>query len=133
MRCTHVVGSTGRQKGPYPALWLLGGMAFASWHTQAPRAHSRQHHARLVAWLPRCTCRWSKREGHEQSIPGWEDHRMSNKPTTVWIAGLVIAVLALGSALSYAQSQDRDTNPPGSWGGAGTNWENRPGPQGGRA
>jgi hypothetical protein len=56
---------------------------------------------------------------------------MSHKPTTVWIAGLVIAVCALSSALAYAQPRDPDNNPPGSWGGRGTNWENAPGPQGG--
>ena len=56
---------------------------------------------------------------------------MSNKQTTGWIAALILAVLTLGSTLSQAQSKDRDTNPPGSWGGPGTNWENPPGPQGG--
>jgi hypothetical protein len=27
--------------------------------------------------------------------------------------------------------RDRDDNPPGPWGGPGTNWENPPGPRGG--
>ena len=50
---------------------------------------------------------------------------MPNKKSFVWIALLSIAVFTLGSTLSFAQSRDRDNNPPG------TNWENPPGPSGG--
>lgn len=47
---------------------------------------------------------------------------------------LTITVLVVIGALSCAGSamaRDRDNNPPGPWGGPGTNWENPPGPRGG--
>ena len=48
---------------------------------------------------------------------------------------LVVSVFVSFEVSAYAQQaaprRDRDNNPPGMAGGAGTDWENKPGPQGG--
>lgn len=60
--------------------------------------------------------------------PGSHSPRISVR---LWkAAAAAFAVTLLGTA-APAIARDLDNNPPGHVGGAGTNWENRPGPAGG--
>ena len=51
--------------------------------------------------------------------------------TTALLLGTLLALGATGASQARDVRHDRDHNPPGRAGGAGTNWENPPGWRGG--
>lgn len=55
----------------------------------------------------------------------------TNRRRALVLGAAALPLLIAGCAGPSGRGRDRDDNPPGSWGGPGTNWENPPGSRGG--